>query len=366
MTDLPPPLRPEDAPPAVRPLMDAGGTEARVFRSTLVAMLGIGLALVVWLLRELILILVACALVALMFGELASLFTRRLRLPFWLALLFAVLLPLLGIAATFAAFGAMMAEQIAALVATLPAAWEEVKDILERSAAGQQAVDMVVGAVPDGSRVAALVQDVASGAGTAVSTFLIILVGGIYIAAQPRLYAGGLLSLFPEEARPTMRYYGRAVHTALMAWLKAQGVSMLFVGMATGVALSIVGIPSAAAIGVVAGLCEFVPYLGVILVSIPVVIIGFSIGWETGLWTIVALVAVQQLQGNVVTPMAQATIVELPPALTIFSLIAAAVLLGPLGVVLAVPLTVIGITLMRARARLAAGAPAAEAPAARA
>lgn len=343
-----------DAPKLPAPLVSAGNPEARVFRATLVAMLAIGIALTVWLLRELILILIACALVALMFGELAHLMQRRLKLPFWLALLLSVVLPLLALIVTFAAFGTLMVEQIAGLVATLPAAWEDVKQTLERSTAGQQAIDMAMGVVPDGGAIAGLAQRVASGAGTAVSTFIIILVGGIYFAAQPKLYTTGILGLFPVRARPAVIHYTDSVHRALMSWLKAQGVSMLFVGIGTGIALSLVGIPSAPAIGVVAGLCEFVPYLGVILVSIPVVIIGFSMGVETGIWTIVALVVVQQLQGNVVTPMAQATIVELPPALTIFSLIAAAVLLGPLGVVLAVPLTVIGMTILRERARLAA------------
>jgi predicted PurR-regulated permease PerM len=343
------------APPNLpKPLTSGGSPEARVFRGALVAMLAIGLGLTVWLLRELILILIACALVALMFGELAMLMQRRLKLPFWLALLLAVVLPLLFIGVTIGAFGAMMVEQLLALTSALPAAYEEVKAWLEATATGQQALDMAMGVVPDGGAIAGLVQSVASGAGTALSTFIIILVGGIYFAAQPKLYTTGILSLFPATARPAVIHYVDAVHNALMSWLKAQGVSMLFVGVGTGLALSLVGIPSAPAIGVVAGLCEFVPYLGVILVSVPVIILGFSQGVETGIWTIIALVVVQQLQGNVVTPMAQATIVELPPALTIFSLIAAAVLLGPLGVVLAVPLTVIGMTIMRERARMSA------------
>ena len=345
---------PQPAPPGGH-----GSREGRVFRASLLAMLGVGIALTVWLLRELILILIACALVALMFGELAALLQRRLKLPFWLALLLSVVLPLVFIIVTIGAFGAMMVEQLLALASALPAAYEEVKAWLQKTATGQQAFDMAMGIVPDGSTIAGLVQSVASGAGAAVSTFIIILVGGIYFAAQPRLYTTGILSLFPPAARPAIIHHAGAVHTALMSWLKAQGVSMLFVGAGTGIALSLVGIPSAPAIGVVAGLCEFVPYLGVILVSVPVVILGFSQGVETGLWTILALVVVQQLQGNVITPVAQATIVELPPALTIFSLIAAAVLLGPLGVVLAVPLTVIGLTILRERARMeACGQPA--------
>ena len=56
---------------------------------------------------------------------------------------------------------------------------------------------------------------------------------------------------------------------------------------------------------------------------------------------------VQQIQGNIVTPLIQSSMAELPPALTIFSLIAAGVILGPMGVILAVPLTVVGQTLIK-------------------
>jgi predicted PurR-regulated permease PerM len=134
---------------------------------------------------------------------------------------------------------------------------------------------------------------------------------------------------------------------AVSGWLKAQGVSMVFVGIFTGVALGLVGIPAAPALGLVAGLCEFVPYLGTIVVAVPAILIGFSISPETGIWTIVVIVIVQQVQGNIVTPLVQSSMAELPPALTIFSLIAAGILLGPMGVILAVPLTVVAQTLVK-------------------
>ena len=89
------------------------------------------------------------------------------------------------------------------------------------------------------------------------------------------------------------------------------------------------------------------PYRGTIVVAIPSILIGFSISTETGIWTMVAIVVIQQVQGNIVTPILQSSVAELPPALTIFSLIAAGVILGPMGVILAVPLTVVAQTLVR-------------------
>jgi predicted PurR-regulated permease PerM len=153
------------------------------------------------------------------------------------------------------------------------------------------------------------------------------------------------------------------MHHALTSWLKAQAVGMAFVAVGTSIGLSLIGLPSGLALGLVAGLCEFVPYLGVILVSLPAVLIGFGIDAQTGWLTVVVLIVVQQVQGNIVSPLAQRRMADLPPALTIFSLIGFGMLCGPMGVVLAVPLTVVAIALVKA-AR--SGAATAAAPSSRA
>ena len=134
---------------------------------------------------------------------------------------------------------------------------------------------------------------------------------------------------------------------SLRNWLKGQALGMLFVGVATGFGLWLIGVPAAWAIGLVAGLAEFVPYLGVLLAGIPAIILGFGQGTETGLWTIGVLLLVQQLQGNFVMPLLQNKMVDLPPAVTIFGIIAAGILFGVAGVLLATPLTIVVLVLIR-------------------
>jgi hypothetical protein len=119
------------------------------------------------------------------------------------------------------------------------------------------------------------------------------------------------------------------------------------VGAATGLGLWLAGVPAAWAIGLVAGLAEFVPYLGIFVAVLPAVVLGFAQGTETGLWTIGILVVVQQLQGNVVMPIVQNHMVDLPPAITIFGIIAAGILFGLPGVLLATPLTIVVLVLVR-------------------
>ncbi len=322
-------------------------TDFTIFRRTLVVAAAIGFAVILWRLTDLILLLLASALVAFIFYKFTALLQRKLRIPFAPALALAVILPTLFLVFVFATFGSLMTDQFAILFAQLPDALAFVQDWLKNTSMGQEISARAGSFMPDGSRIVAVLQAIVSSLGTVATSLVVVLVAGIYLAAQPRLYGEGVLNLIPPHARHKTVATVRAVADAISSWLKAQGASMVFVGFFTGLALWVVGIPAAPALGLVAGICEFVPYLGTFMVAIPAILIGFSISPETGMWTIVVIVIVQQVQGNLISPMLQSRMAELPPALTIFSLIAAGVVLGPMGVILAVPLTVVAQTLVK-------------------
>ena len=317
------------------------------FRTTLAVMAGIAVAIGTWKLQQLLLLLFASVLTAQMFHGFSMVLKRRLRLPFGIALALAVVLPLLALVIIFGLFGTLMVEQFTLLAKQLPASLKLAQDWLASSETGREIIEAVSNYAPQVDTVVNLVQSGLANLGSGISQLVIVLVAGVYLAAQPDLYLNGFIRSAIRLGAKQMEATMAAIHTALGSWLKAQAVSMAFVAVGTAIGLWVVGLPSAIAIGFVAGLCEFVPYLGVILVSLPAILIGFSISPETGIFTVVVLVVVQQLQGNVVTPMAQGKLADLPPALTIFSLIAFGIMFGALGVILAVPLTVVGMVLFR-------------------
>lgn len=337
------------------PLPDDSG---RWFRRTLSVMAGIAVALAIWQLQQLVLVLFASALVGLMLSDFAQLLQRRLRLPFALAIAAAVLLPLAALAVIFGLFGTMMVEQFIILSQRFPAALAQVEAWVRSYSIGNDLISQLDNYAPKMEQVVGLVQSTLANIGSAITGLAVVLVAALYLAAQPRLYVDGLIAMLPEAGRARAIETVAAVRASLTAWLKGQAIGMAFVAVGTSLGLWLVGLPSPLAIGLVAGLCEFVPYLGVVLVAVPTVILGFGQGVDTGIFTIVALVVVQQLQGNVVMPIAQSTFGDLPPVLTIFSLIAAGTLLGPLGVILAVPITVVAMALLKVRlARLGRSSP---------
>ena len=116
---------------------------------------------------------------------------------------------------------------------------------------------------------------------------------------------------------------------------------MLLVGVVTTLGLYAIGLPSALALGLIAGLAEFVPLVGPVFSAIPALLVALSVGGQTVFWVLGLYIVVQQLEGNLITPVIQRQTVDLPPALTLFALIAIGVLFGPLGVLLSTPLAVV-------------------------
>lgn len=319
----------------------------RVFKATVIVLATVAAAYMLWRLVDLLLILFACTLVALILLTIANKLRRYVRMKFGVALTIAVLLVVCVIGGASWFFGASMREQFGELLQRLPAAWDAFQQRAGQTTIGAAVINRAREFVPTGQTIVGIVTTIFSYIGTIVSGLAVVLIGGLYLAAQPTLYGVGVLKLVPASARSEAADTFDAIAASLRGWLKGQALGMAFVGVGTGVALAVVGVPAAAAIGLVAGLAEFVPYLGAIVAGLPAVILGFGQSTETGLWTIGALILVQQLQGNLVMPLLQNQMVDLPPALTIFGIIAAGILLGPIGVLLATPLTVVVLVLVR-------------------
>lgn len=321
--------------------------ERRVFRATVVVLATLAAAYILWLLVDLLLLLFACALVSLILLTFTNAIRRRIRLPFGLSLAFVVVGLLASVGAAIAFFGTTMQTEFAELATRLPAAWTDLQGRMSTSTVGAAVLERAQGAAPSGQTIVNMATGALAAVGGALSGLILVLVGGLYLAAQPTLYAAGLLRLIPPGARASAAETLDAISVSLRNWLKGQALGMIVVGIGTGFGLWLVGVPAAWAIGLVAGLAEFVPYLGIFVAAIPAVVLGFGQGTDTGFWTIAVLVAVQQLQGNLVMPLLQNRMVDLPPAVTIFGIIAAGILFGVAGVLLATPLTIVVLVLVR-------------------
>jgi predicted PurR-regulated permease PerM len=321
--------------------------ERRVFRGSVIVLATVAGAYVLWQLVDLLLLLFACALVSLILLTITNALRQRIPLPFGVALTITVLAMLALISSAFIFFGSTLQSEFAELAAQLPAAWEALQLRLRASPVGTAILVKAEELAPSGQAIVNAATTALATIGGALSGLVIVLVGGLYLAAQPTLYSGGLLRMIPSRARGPAAETLDVIAVSLRNWLKGQALGMVFVGLGTGLGLWLVGVPAAWAIGLVAGLAEFVPYAGILLAALPAVVLSFGQDTSTGLWTVGVLIAVQQLQGNLVMPLLQNKMVDLPPAITIFGIIAAGILFGVPGVLLATPLTIVALVLVR-------------------
>jgi predicted PurR-regulated permease PerM len=231
-----------------------------------------------------------------------------------------------------------VSQQITQLVSSLPDAVERVRELLRQVP--------LLGGLPGlqdgGLDLRALwtrASAVFTGVFGAFANGVIVLFLSIYLAAQPHLYVEGLVALFPKGRRPRLREVMHRIGDTLGRWLIGKLLTMLIVGVLTASGLVLLDVPLALALGLVAGLFEFIPYLGPILAGVPAVLIAFSQSPILAFYVFLLFVFIQAAESYLLQPIIAHRMVSMPPALTIGMQVLLALPFGLLGVALATPLT---------------------------
>jgi predicted PurR-regulated permease PerM len=128
------------------------------------------------------------------------------------------------------------------------------------------------------------------------------------------------------------------VAMVLRKWLVTQLIAMAVIGTVSTVALLLLGVKAAFALGVLAGLFEFIPTVGPILSAVPAVAMGFLDSPEKALVVAVVYIGIQFLENHILIPLLMKGGMDLPPALTVLAQALLALVFGFLGLMVAVPL----------------------------
>ena len=310
------------------------------------AVVVVALAYALWRLTSLLLLVFAATLFAILLRSIADPLARLTRLPpGWSLAMTVVLLTFAG-GGFVMTFGAGVSAQLHALFADLPGAWLSLAATLETFGLPRSVLEWIGRQLQLAGGLSTLAQWAGQTAGLA-GGLLLASVGGVYIAAQATLYRRGLLSIVPRAVRRQVAETLDPLAVSLRHWLVGQLATMALVGSLTGLGALAIGLPSAVALGLIAALLEFVPYVGPIATAVPALLLAFSISAKATILTLLLLIAVQQLEGYILTPLIQRRAVLLPPAVTLFSLFGLGIMFGALGVLLATPLTVCILVIVR-------------------
>ncbi|EKV27072.1 hypothetical protein C882_2001 [Caenispirillum salinarum AK4] len=188
---------------------------------------------------------------------------------------------------------------------------------------------------------------VATVAVDAVVGALIVLFIALYLAATPDVYRKGVVLLFPRERHAQISGALQATGEALWRWMIGQFISMLIIGVLTTALLYALGVPMAWALGLIAGLLEFIPILGPWLAAVPAVLVALTVGPQTAAFAAFGYFVIQQVESYLITPLAERWAVSLPPALTVAAATAFSLMFGFIGLLFATPITLAILVLVR-------------------
>jgi predicted PurR-regulated permease PerM len=308
------------------------------FRRVVIVAAVAAFAFVVWALTDVLLIAFGAVLVALMLQLIAEPIERWAPLSHNVALLIAGVVVLAVAVGTIWLFGSQIGAQLSEVLHRATVALNSLRDDLGKSAVGRI---ILAQAGKTQLSLTGWVERILTLSLETITAVILLVISAAYLTSQPRLYRAGLVLLFPPSLHAEVGGTLDNIGKALRLWLLGQFIQMAIIGVLTLFATWLIGLPGVMALGVIAAITEFVPYVGPILAAIPALLVAFTISPSIALWTLVAYLLIHQIEGNLVAPLIQRTMVSIPPALLLLVIASAGVLFGMLGILFAAPLTVV-------------------------
>jgi predicted PurR-regulated permease PerM len=299
---------------------------------------------------------IAHVLILLFLGVLLSLYLRaiagwlerRLHVPERLAFATSLLLSIAGVAAILWILVPPVIEQTQALIKVLPnyiTGWEaSIERTISRFPAlrdywkpGEHKILFgVYNQISDNfasipMRVIGIVEG-------AISLFSIAIIA-IYMSLHPALYREWLIALFPPIHRDLVRDLLGDLGDTLRSYMVGQLLVMAFLAALTATFLELLGVPYWLTFGIFTGLVSIIPFFGTLLsTTLPALfVLNGPNGGVRALLVLGVGVVVHLIEGNIVSPYAMSKKVDLPPVLTIMSVLIMGQLLGGIGLIVALP-----------------------------
>jgi predicted PurR-regulated permease PerM len=304
------------------------------------------LVLAVWASLSVLFLVFGGILLAVLLRGLGDMLSARtgIRESWSLWIVLALLAAILGAAGWY--LSAEVGKQFDELGRSFTSVWDDLRGRLAQYGWGQQILAILGDPQTSAEKAGALAKFATAIVG-GVSGLVVSVIIGLYMAADPTLYRSGFLRLVPMRHRTRMADVLDEMHDSLRAWLVGTLFLMIVVGAMTSVGLWALGIPLPLALGLIAFLLEFIPYIGPILAAIPAILVASGVGSREVLFVVLLYWAIQSIEGYLLSPLVFQRSIRIPPMLTIGSQVVLGSLLGVIGVIFATPLTACAMVLVQ-------------------
>ena len=300
----------------------------------------------VYVIRDILLILFAAAIIAAAIEPLATWLEQR-KIPRGVSVLLVYVAILLVISGIVSLVIPPLAQELSHLARALPDLLRSVERISPVGSLLYQ--DTTVSALQN---VLTKVSETVAGAGVSifqrtqtifsgVATFIFIFILAFYLVVERDALKKLLRVLIPSEHGQYVEQILERVQRGIGRWLLAQLGLAIVMGVVVGVGLALLGVPYALLLGLITGLLEIIPVIGPLIAAIPGIVVGFSQSIFLGVATLIFYAVAQQAENHILVPVIMRRATGLNPLITMVALLLGARLAGLWGIILAVPVAMI-------------------------
>ncbi|WP_442755505.1 AI-2E family transporter [Methylocystis sp. JAN1] len=316
---------------------------ARAITIAMIAAIAVVLGLLFWKLSDFFPIVFATIIIAIGWRGAAEMLGARLGVSAGVSLLGVAVGIVVGIVMTLMAFGNQLISQYDEVALDIPAAIAFIERLVEEHPWGRFVEKLVVD-VDYSKATAPIAQHLGAalgslGNGLALTVFAII--GAAYLAADPKGHVDGVVALTPAQHREKMSRFLDRSGLSLRQWLLIQLYVVVMNAVFSGVALWAFGVPAPLALATISGALAFIPYFGSIIALVIGALVALPHGAETAALAALAIGGASFVEGYLITPFLQSRSLRVPAVVLLFCMLAFGALFGAMGVVLAVPATVV-------------------------
>ena len=175
----------------------------------------------------------------------------------------------------------------------------------------------------------------------ALLSIVTVLLISFYWLSERALIRRALLGFVPIHRRTRVNDVWTHIETKLGLWFRAQLILCGIIGAACAAGYGVLGLEYWPLLALIAGVTELIPILGPWIGGIPAVLVALTDGPVKALIVAAFIIVLQQIEGNILVPRIQGDAIGLSPLTVILAILAGTKLAGPVGGILAVPISAI-------------------------
>lgn len=292
------------------------------------------------------LLLLAASLIALFFNAVSSKIMKWTGLKDGVSLAVTIILMILLAGLFFWLVGAEAQKQYDEMQETVPVMIDNAQSYLNKTTLGQKISNQITD-IENQKKVLPFLQDFFKSSFGVFGDLYIVVFLAMFLSVSPFDYLNGVVNLVPRRGKAKAKLLFENIGYNLRKWIKGAMISGFVIFVLISIACLILGVDMWLILAITAGLLNVIPNFGPIIAMIPAVMVALLTSPTQALLVAGSFILVQAIEGNFITPNIQKKLLSIPPALLISFQVLMGTLSGGWGIVLAVPMLVVVITVVK-------------------